>query len=84
VQVREKKAGVEQAHSHKFRHTFASELLAKGATIEDVAIILDGGPRIVARHYSRWVPERQSRQDELLREVHGAKMAHTEIETPPC
>ena len=45
-----KLAGV-KGHSHMFRHTFATELLTKGVSIETVAEILGNSSAIVRKHY---------------------------------
>jgi len=49
-------------HAHRFRHTFASQLLMKGVPVSEVAAILGNSPRIVEKHYSQWI---QARQDAL-------------------
>ena len=64
-----KLAGVENAHPHRFRHTFAVELLKKGVPMEDVSILLGhSSVRTTERHYASWVQSRQ----ELMR-AHVAK-----------
>jgi len=70
-----KRSGVERAHCHGFRHTLATGLLAKGGTFESVAAILGATPATIRRYYANWTPEYQSRQDELLRLVHGTDLA---------
>ena len=45
-----------------FRHTLASELLGKGATVEEAAGILADSPARIRRHYAKWTPELQARQ----------------------
>jgi len=62
-----KTAKVPQAHPHRFRHTFAVELLKKGVPIEEVSILLGhSSVRITERHYASWV---QARQDLLKAHV---------------
>lgn len=70
-----KLSGVKGAHCHRFRHTLASELLAKGNGIEDVAAILGDSPGVVRRHYAKWTPEYQRRQDAVIRQIHGTDLA---------
>jgi integrase len=65
-----KKSGVPRAHAHRFRHTLATELLARGASFEDVADVLGNSPEIVRKHYAKWSPARQTRIDELMELVH--------------
>lgn len=72
-------AKVPGAHPHRFRHTLASELLAKGATFEDIAGILADSPDTLRRHYAKRTPEYQARQDRTLALIHGARVARNEI-----
>ena len=56
-------AKVEGAHPHRFRDTFAVELLLSGVPIERVSILLGHqSVRITERHYAPWV---RSRQEQL-------------------
>ena len=66
------------------RHTLASELLAKGATYEDIAGILADSPNTVQRHYAKRTPEYQTRQDRTLALVHGTNLSHTDTPTVSC
>jgi site-specific recombinase XerD len=66
-------SSVANAHTHRFRHTLASELLAAGATIDDVADILGDAPATIRKHYAHMIPARQERFAELLDRVHGRK-----------
>lgn len=54
-----KASGVAGAHPHRFRHTLATELLAAGASVEDVAAILGNSPDIVSKYYAKWSRGRQ-------------------------
>ena len=38
--------------------------MAKGVSIQDVAGILGDTAATIERHYAKWTPERQARQDE--------------------
>ena len=73
-----KRSGVKRAKPHRFRHTLASELLGKGGTLEEVAAILGDGPATIRRYYAKWTPEYQSRQDTLIRKIHGTNLAQAE------
>jgi integrase len=53
-------ANVEGAHSHRFRHAFSVSLLQKGVSVENVATLLGNSPKVVMKHYSPWIAERQS------------------------
>lgn len=72
-----KRAKVERAHPHRFRHTLASEILSKGGTVEDAASILADSPATIRRHYAKWTPEYQARQDRVIRMVHGTNLTQT-------
>jgi integrase len=39
-------------HAHRYRHTFATQLLSKGVPVSEVAAILGNSARIVEKHYS--------------------------------
>jgi integrase/recombinase XerD len=55
-----KLAKIESAHPHRFRHTFAVELLKQGVPMEEVSILLGhNSVRITERHYASWVQARQ-------------------------
>jgi integrase len=58
-------AGV-HIHAHRWRHTFATDLLSKGVPVSEVAAILGNSTRIVEKHYAQWI---QSRQDALEKAV---------------
>lgn len=64
-----KKAGFERTLLHRFRHTLASRVLAKGGTIEDVAELLGNTPAVAHKHYSRYSREWQKRLDGILKEA---------------
>jgi len=46
------KAKIAKAHPHRFRHTFAVELLKNGTPAGIVASLLGNSERIVIKHYS--------------------------------
>jgi integrase/recombinase XerD len=53
-------AGIEHGNPHRFRHTFAVELLKNGVPVEDVSILLGhSSVRITEEHYSAWTKARQ-------------------------
>jgi integrase/recombinase XerD len=63
-------AEVENGHPHRFRDTFAVELLLTGVPIERVSVLLGHqGVRITERHYAPWV---RSRQEQLEAELANA------------
>lgn len=63
------KSGVKDAYPHRFRHTFASELLAHGTPIEVVADLLGDSVDIVRRHYQKWMPAWQAKKDEASAKI---------------
>lgn len=79
-----RRAGVEGAHAHRFRHTLASEILGEGGTIEDAANVLGDDPAIIRRHYAKWIPAVQLRQDLILRRVHATDLAQATEQAESC
>jgi integrase len=55
--------------AHRFRHTFACELLSKGVPVSEVTAILGNSPRIVEKHYRQWIDVRQKALDAAVRAV---------------
>lgn len=66
-----KKAGVANARTHRFRHSLATEILAKGGTIQDVADVLGISSHVAAKHYAKWNRARDERIMRLMERVHG-------------
>src|SRR6266849_797243 len=63
-------ATVDGAHPHRFRDTFAVELLLSGVPIERVSILLGHqSVRITEKHYAPWV---RSRQEQLEADLTNA------------
>src|SRR5437899_7108625 len=63
-------AGVVKGHAHRFRDTFAVELLLAGIPIERVSILLGHqSTRVTEKHYNPWV---RSRQEQLEADVASA------------
>jgi integrase/recombinase XerD len=61
------KAEIVGGHAHRFRHTFAIELLLAGVPIERVSILLGHqNIRVTQKFYSAWI---QARQDQLEEDV---------------
>jgi integrase len=57
-----------QPTPHIFRHTFVRLLLQRGVSPRDVADLIGDTEEMVLKHYARWVPERQERLTNILRE----------------
>jgi len=64
-----KRSGVAGAHAHRFRHTLATDILARGGTKQDVADILGISPAIVRKHYAKWSQARQQQRISRLFEA---------------
>ena len=77
-----RKSGVENAISHRFRHTLATNILVNGGTIEDAANALGDDPAIVRKHYAKFSQELQRNAQSVMDKVHarrfGTSAAHNE------
>ena len=52
-------AGIPSGHAHRFRDTFATELLPAGVPLERVSILLGhGSVKVTEKHYLPWVRAR--------------------------
>lgn len=59
-----------QGNAHMFRHTFSTDLLARGVPIEDVAILLGHAtPAVTAKYYAHFVKARRERLEERVRQL---------------
>lgn len=66
-------AGVKGGHAHRFRHTFAVELLLAGVPIERVSVLLGhSSVRITEKYYSAWVRARQEQLEADVRQSWAA------------
>ena len=61
-----KRAGVPQAHPHRFRDSLAVYMLARGASPYDVAKMLGDTINTIEQHYSPFVHELRERVRTLL------------------
>ncbi len=65
-------AGVSGGHAHRFRDTFAVELLLAGVPLERVSVLLGHQSiRVTERHYAPWT---RSRQEQLIADLQRALM----------
>lgn len=66
-------AKVPQGHAHRFRHTFAVELLLAGVPMERVSVLLGhSSMRVTERHYASWVRARQEQLEADVRRTWAA------------
>jgi integrase len=61
-----RRAGINDAHPHRFRDTFAVDMLARGATPYDVAKLLGDEIATVEKHYAPFVRELRERVRTLM------------------
>ena len=74
-----KLAGIKHGHPHRFRHTFACELLTAGVSLTNVARLLGhSSEKITEKHYSAWV---RGRQEQLEADVRKAFPSDFESES---
>ena len=63
-------AGVPDGHAHRFRHTFASNLLLAGVPLDRVATLLGHtNSKITEKHYAPWIRARQEQLEADARKV---------------
>jgi len=63
-----KRIGVKNAHPHRFRDTFAVELLLAGVPLERVSVLLGhASVKVTEKHYAPWVKARQNQLEEDVR-----------------
>lgn len=65
------RASVKNSHPHRFRHSFAVELLKQGTPAGIVADLLGNTEQIVVKHYSAWIEARQKGLDEAVKKANG-------------
>jgi integrase/recombinase XerD len=74
-------AGVPDGHAHRFRDTFAVELLLAGVPLERVSILLGHqSVKVTERHYTPWVRARQEQlESDVRRTRNGDVLAAAEM-----
>jgi integrase len=73
-----KRAGVADAHPHRFRDTFAVDMLARGASPYDVAKLLGDEIATVEKHYAEFVKELRERVRRMMESKKGGLEAFAE------
>jgi integrase len=65
-------SGVTDGHAHRFRDTFAVELLLAGVPLERVSMLLGHkSVKVTEKHYTPWVRSRQERLEQDVRRTWG-------------
>jgi integrase len=73
-----RRAGVLEAHPHRFRDTFAVDLLSRGASPYDVAKLLGDTVDTVEKHYAPFVRELRERARRIMESGEGLEIAGTQ------
>lgn len=76
-----KRAGVPDAHPHRYRDSFAVDLLLRGATAYDVAKLSGGIVETVEKHYAPFVAELRDRARRLMENGEGLEKTDCTIIT---
>lgn len=74
-----KRAGVANAHPHRFRDTLAVDMLSRGANFYDVAKMLGDSIETVETHYTPFVKELRERVRSILETDSGLESAVTPV-----
>jgi integrase len=77
-----RRAGVLNAHPHRFRDTFAVDLLARGASPYDVAKLLGDTVDTVEKHYAPFVKELRERARWIMENGEGLEITGTRWAPP--
>jgi integrase len=79
-----KRAGVADAHPHRFRDTLAVDMLSRGASPYDVAKVLADTIDTIERHYAPFTKELRERVRSLMDNGEGlSKTESTNIAQQP-
>lgn len=73
-----KRAGVPNAYPHRFRDTFAVDMLARGASPYDVAKLLGDTIETVEKHYAEFVKELRERVRRMMEDPSSGLLAFAE------
>jgi site-specific recombinase XerD len=73
-----RKAEVLDAHPHRFRDSFAVDLLARGASPYDVAKLLGDTVDTVEKHYAPFVRELRERARRIMESGEGLEITDTQ------
>ncbi|HKD84244.1 MAG TPA: tyrosine-type recombinase/integrase [Terriglobales bacterium] len=70
-----KRAGVPDAHPHRYRDTFAVDMLARGASPYEVAKLLGDTIETIEKHYAEFVKELRERVRRMMESKDGGLKA---------
>jgi integrase len=73
-----RRAGVLDAHPHRFRDSFAVDLLSRGASPYDVAKLLGDTVDTVGKHYAPFVRELRERARRIMGSGEGLEITGTQ------
>ena len=73
-----RRAEVLESHPHRFRDSFAVDLLARGASPYDVAKLLGDTVETVEKHYAPFVRELRERTRRILETGEGLEITGTQ------
>jgi integrase len=73
-----RRAGVLDAHPHRFRDSFAVDLLSRGASPYDVAKLLGDTVETVEKHYAPFVRELRERARRIMESGEGLEITGTQ------
>lgn len=76
-----RRAGVADAHPHRFRDTFCVDLLGRSVNPYNVARILGITVEILEKHYAPFVPELRDRVLDALESGHGLESIQSAVRT---
>ena len=75
------RAGVADAHPHRFRDTFCVDLLARGVNPYNVARLMGITVEMLEKHYAPFVPELRDRVRTALESGHGLESIQSAART---
>jgi integrase len=73
-----RRAGVLEAHPHRYRDTYAVDLLARGASPYDVAKLLGDTVETIEKHYAPFVRELRERARRIMETGEGLEITGTQ------
>jgi integrase len=74
---------VKNGHAHRWRDTFAVELLLSGMPIEQVSVLLGHqSVSVTERHYSPWVRSRQEQLEAAVRKTFETDVITYTVSSP--